>query len=385
MISDIDSLTAPVAEAARRPLPMSRRQFLGATALAAAALLAACGGSVAPASSGAPAASAGAKSPASAVPKPAASSRANLTAGEGKPEKTSLKLGVPVPATSFLPVYIGGDRTYKEQGLDVQTLSFQGDAQVAQALAGDSTDFNVASLNGLINMINSGQPVIGFYAGFYQSDFAWLAISSVKTWADLKGKSMGVSTFGSLTDFLSRYVLKKHGLEPEKDVQIVQAGGTPTAYQALKSGKLASAIISPPFKWQGQDEGMTLLGNEDKEVAPEWPKHIFLSKTKFLDQYPNTVKAILRAHVSAIRLAKADRNYALDIMIKELKYERAYAERAYDEVMPGFDERGALPTKSMPVFWDLAVQSGDVKEPWPESKLLDRRFIDTFASWAPKT
>jgi len=53
--------------------------------------------------------------------------------------------------------------------------------------------------------------------------------------------------------------------------------------------------------------------------------------------------------------------------------------------MPGFDERGALPTKFMPVFWDLAVQSGDVKEPWPESKLLDRRFIDTFDSWAPKS
>jgi NitT/TauT family transport system substrate-binding protein len=290
-----------------------------------------------------------------------------------------------VDATSFLPVYLAAEHTYQEEGLKVDVLGFRGDAEVAQALAADSVDFDVASLNGLINMTTAGQPVKGFYAGFYQADFAWLALPSIKTWSDLKGKSAGISTYGALTDVLTRYVLKKHGLEPEKDVHMVQAGGTPQAFQAMKSGKLDSAIISPPYKWQGVDEGMTLLGNEDQEVAPEWPKHIFITKTKFLDDNPNTITALLRGHVAAVQLARRDKAAAVKGMMDRLKYTEAYASRGYDEVMPGFNERGTLPDKpAMSVFWDITMQVGDVTEPWPDAKLLDPRYVDTFDQWAPQ-
>jgi NitT/TauT family transport system substrate-binding protein len=301
----------------------------------------------------------------------------------GKLEKPNLKIGLPVEATSFLPVYVAQAKTWAPQGLDVQLLSFRGDAEVAQALAGDSTDINVASPNGLINMINAGQPVIGFYAGFWQSDFAWLGAPSVKRWEDLKGKTVGVSTFGSLTDALTRYALRKHKLEPEKDVQIVQAGGTPSAYQALKAGRISAAILSPPFKWQGPEEGLNVLGTESKDVAPQWPKHVFLTKTKFLRENPNTIAAVLRAHVAAIRLAKAQRDVAVGVMVDRLKYQKQWAERAYDDVINDFNERGTLPDKYMPVFWQITMSLGDVKEPWPDSKLLDRHYIDTFKQWAP--
>lgn len=302
----------------------------------------------------------------------------------GKPEKTSLKLGLPVEATTFLPVYVAAARTWKAQGLDIQILSFRGDAEVAQALAGDSVDFNLASTNGLINMINAGQPVIGFYAGFYQSDFSWISQPSIKTWADLRGKTAGVSTFGSLTDALTRYVLRKHKLEPERDVQIVQAGGSPSAYQAVKAGRLGTAILSAPFKWEGPDDGLTTLGTEAREVAPQWPKHIFLAKTAFINANPNTLAAVLRAHVAAIRLARAERPLAVQVMMDRLKYTQTWAERAYDDVIGGYNERGTLPDRYMPVFWEIAKENGDVKSPWPDAKLLDRRFVDSFAQWAPR-
>lgn len=300
-----------------------------------------------------------------------------------KPEKTSLKIGIPVPATSLLPVYMAAAHTWKEYGFENQVFTFRGDAEVAQALAGDSVDINVASTNGLINMISAGQPVIAFYAGFTMADFWWLSAPTVKTWTDLRGKSVGVSTFGSLTDALTRFALRRHKLEPEKDVQIVQAGGTPSAYQALKSGRIAAAILSPPFKWQGLDEGLNLLGTQAKDVCAQWPKHVILTKTKFLAENPNTVLAFLQAHVAAIRLAKANRESAVAVMIDQLKYTKPWAERAYDDVINGFNERGTFPEKYMPVFWDIAVQNGDVKTPWPDSKLLDPRYINSFAKWAP--
>ena len=180
----------------------------------------------------------------------------------GPIEKPRLTLGIPLDAASFTPVYVAAARTWKPQGLDIELISFRGDAEVAQALAGDSIDLSLQSLDGLINLINAGQPVRGFYAGFYQSDFAWLAQPKIKQWKDLKGGTAGVSTYGSLTDQLTRYILRRNGLEPEKDVQIVQAGTTASMLQALKAGRLSLGILSPPFKWMAQEAGFTWLGTQ---------------------------------------------------------------------------------------------------------------------------
>jgi len=308
--------------------------------------------------------------------------RAN--AALGKIEKPKLTLGLAVPAASFLPVYVAAARTWKPEGLDVEIVSFRGDAEVSQAMAGGSLDLSLQSLDGLVNLITSSQPVKGFYAGFHQADFAWLAQASVKTWSDLKGGTIGVSTFGSLTDQLTRYVLKKHGLRPETDVSVVQAGPSATSIQLLRSGRLLAAIQSAPTKWVAEDLGLTVLGTQDREIAPQWPKHSFVARTAFLDQNPNTMQAFLRAHVAAIRLARADKELAVKVLVDQVKYQPAYAARAYAENMPGFDERGRLPDeKVMEIFWSISIAGGSVREAIPIARLMDTRFIDTFADWAP--
>jgi NitT/TauT family transport system substrate-binding protein len=305
-------------------------------------------------------------------------------AAGGPVEKPKLTLGLAVPAASFLPVYVAAARTWKPEGLEVEIVSFRGDAEVSQAMAGGSLDLSLQSLDGLVNLVTSNQPVKGFYAGFHQADFAWLAQPSVKTWNDLKGGTIGVSTFGSLTDQLTRYVLKKHGLKPETDVSVVQAGPSATSIQLLRSGRLLAAIQSAPTKWVAEDLGLTVLGTQEKEIAPQWPKHTFVAPTKFLDENPETIRAFLRAHVAAIRLARADRALAVKVLVDQVKYQPSYAARAYDENLPAFDERGRLPDdKYMDIFWSIVIAAGTATEPWPAARLMDERFIGTFAQWAP--
>ena len=304
-----------------------------------------------------------------------------LAAPLGPLEQPRLTLGIPLDAASFTPVYVAAARTWKPQGLAIELTSFRGDAEVAQALAGNSIDISLQSLDGLINLINSGQGVQGFYAGFHQSDFAWYAQSRIRQWRDLKGGTAGVSTYGSLTDQLTRYMLKRNGLEPEKDVQIVQVGTTASMLQALKAGRLALAILSPPFKWMAQDAGFSELGRQT-DIAPQWPKHAYLAKTKFINDNPNTLRAFLRAHVAALRLARAEPAMTVDILIERLKWTKDYAQRAYEEVMPAYDERGRLPDAHMDVFWSIEIAGGAVTQAWPDAKLIDDRFIKSFAEWA---
>ncbi len=90
----------------------------------------------------------------------------------------------------------------------MSALGFRGDTEVAQALAGNSIDIALASSSGLLNLVTANQGVIGFYGGFNQADFSWLAQPAIKSWRDMKGKTLGVATFGSLTDLITRYVLR---------------------------------------------------------------------------------------------------------------------------------------------------------------------------------
>ena len=303
--------------------------------------------------------------------------------GPLKPEKPSLKVGLPVNATSFLPAYVVKKFTGKEEGLEIELVVFRGDAGVTQALASNSIDIGLASLNGLINLITAGHKAKGFYAGFWQADFEFLARPEIKSWADAKGKSFGMTTPGSLTDHLTRYVLQKHGLTPDRDAKVVPIGPTAQALQAMQSGQLDAGIMSPPFKWQGVDMGLTSLGTQRAEVAEKWPKHVYYAQESFIAQHPNTLRALLRAHVRAIRRAKANPAETIQVLSEAVKFDPKFGKRAYDDVIEDFDERGRLPEPYMPVFWEIAKRTGDVSEPWLKEKFLDSRFIDTFEQWKP--
>lgn len=300
----------------------------------------------------------------------------------GAPETKKLRVGIPVAGTSFLPVYVAAERTWKDNGLDVELVSFRGDAEVAQALAGGSVDVSCQSLDGIINLIEAGQKVIAFFAGFYQADFAWAARPEIRSWSDLRGKLLGVSTYGSLTDQLTRYVLIKHGLDPVKDVKITQSGPAQSRMQALRSGRLDCSILSPPDKWVAEEAGLTMLGTQVGEVAPEWPKHAWAAPIDFINRNPNTLKALLRGHVQAIRHARADRDNAIAVLLKHIKFQPKYGDMAYREVIDGYNERGELPARSMSVYWKILLEGGTVKSVMPDERLIDDRFIKSFAEWS---
>jgi NitT/TauT family transport system substrate-binding protein len=319
----------------------------------------------------------------------AAAAAAVVTTGRanaaGKPEKPSLRLGIPVDSAFFLPIYLAKEKTWAPEGLNVELFAFAGDSQVSQALAGDSIDVMCASIPGLITMITADQPVTGFYAGLNYAGFTWMAQPGIKKWSDLKGKSVGIATFGSLNDSLTRYALVRHGLTPERDVNMLQVGNAANSFQGLVGGRLDATILSAPYTWNAQAAGMTTLGTQASEVAPMWPAQCFSAKKTFINENPNTIVAILRAHVSAIRLARADRATAAKVLVDRLKVTEGDATRAIGENLKWYDERGKLPEERyLKVFWTIESAAGLAKTPLPPSRYLDTKYIDSFDTWAPR-
>ena len=140
---------------------------------------------------------------------------------------------------------------FKAEGLEVdiiQALSTVCLAGVASNTIDYATSWEmVAPLRGL--------PVRGVMVMHNGSDYGLMARKEVKGFSDLKGKSVGVSRFGSGADIVARFILEKQGLVPEKDVKMAPLGSMEARVTSLEQGLVAAAIVSMPFTFELENKG----------------------------------------------------------------------------------------------------------------------------------
>ena len=150
-----------------------------------------------------------------------------VRAQAAKPETADVTIGLSVNDSTFLPIYLAETAGfYKDEGLKVKVLAFRGGSDLTRALVAGSVQVAVAAPTSVLAAINAGEKVKVFYGGFNQAPFFWYAAPSIKTMADVKGKRLGITRFGSSTDALTRFALVAAKLDPNKDVRIIQGGGS---------------------------------------------------------------------------------------------------------------------------------------------------------------
>jgi len=281
-------------------------------------------------------------------------------------EKTHIIIGLAVPGATYLPLYVAADEgTFAKQGLNVDLVEFRGGSDLIKAVVSNSVDVGVVSLAEITSGIDAGQPLKAFYAGFNIPDFDWYGPISIKTLADAKGKRIGITQYGSSTDFITRYALTVNGLDPARDVQIIQAGPPATRLAAMQAGQLDVAIFSTPEKFLAEERGYKRIYSQ-KQLSDDYPQHLIFATESFLNTHPNTIKALLRGHTAAVRLAKQDKQRAEQSLIKHLQIDPKYVERTYTEVIDHIYEDGRLPDeKSLQIFFDMGIKAGRYKERWP--------------------
>ena len=297
-------------------------------------------------------------------------------------EKTHITVGLAVPGATYLPLYVAVDEgTFAKQGLQADIVEFRGGSDLIKAVVSSSVDVGVVSLAEITSGIDAGQPLKAFYAGFNIPDFDWYGATSIKTLADAKGKRVGITQYGSSTDFITRYALTVNGLDPVKDVRIIQAGPPATRLAAMQAGQLDIAIFSTPEKFLAEERGYKLIYSQ-KQLSDDYPQHLIFATESFLNSHPNTVKALLRGHTLAVHLAKQDKRRAEQALIKHLQIDPKYVERTYSEVIDHLYEDGRLPNeKSLDVFFDMGIKAGRYKERWPLTRFWVPMYVDSYSQW----
>src|SRR5262245_8266597 len=315
---------------------------------------------------------------------PACGQKSAAPAAANGVEQPRIKVGIISVTATYVPLYLAiDDGLFAKEGLQVDLLPFRGGSDLIKAVVAGSADVGVVSLAEVCSGIAAGLPLKAFYGGFNVPAFDGYAVRSIHSLAEARGKRFGVTQYGSSTDFLTRYALAANGLDPAKDVQIVQGGDSPTRLAAMQAGQIDVNIFAAPDSFVAAERGYTRILRQ-KDLAPDYPYHVFGAMEPFIASHPNTIRALLRGFVLGLREAKRDKARAIDALHSRIQMDPKYAGPTYDDLIDYLFEDGRLPTeKGLEAFFAMGIKAGRFTEPWPRERYWTGTFADTYAQWKP--
>src|SRR5262245_14031636 len=198
------------------------------------------------------------------------------------------------------PFWVMKDAGYfKQEGLDADLIYIATSSTMAQAMLAGEVLISTTNSQAIVDTGLQGGDLVSVGAMVNFVALYVIAAPEIKSVADLKGKPVGVSRFGATTDFGIQMFLRKYGLEPIRDVPILQIGGLPELAAALSKKSIYAAAMSYPMGLVAQQAGMKMLANLAKEEIPF--VHQGLTTTgKFMRERRAQVKAFVRAYGKAV-------------------------------------------------------------------------------------
>ncbi|HEX9443158.1 MAG TPA: ABC transporter substrate-binding protein [Candidatus Binatia bacterium] len=234
--------------------------------------------------------------------------------------KSLKKIHVGVPAVSMgnMIVFFAKEaKLFEKHGLDAEVVVMQGSGIAARALVGGSVEISPIATPTVMNAVLAGSDMVILahtMPGVVQS---LMVRPEIRQAEDLKGQTIGVTTFGSLTDFLVRYLAQRKGLNPDKDFALLQIGADNERLIALRQGKIQGATLSHPAYILAARAGFTPLWDFFKEVDYPWSE--IASRRAIIQQDRDLVMRYMRAHLEGIALFKKDPELAKKAIKKMLR------------------------------------------------------------------
>jgi NitT/TauT family transport system substrate-binding protein len=222
------------------------------------------------------------------------------TAALPAPEKKTLKIGLSTggEASQYAEYLASQLDYYKKYGFDnVEVSGLQGDAKVAQALVAGGLDFGVLGVATVISSQTTDTPLkVVSVNGVTLTDML-VCQPSIKSAADVKGKTVAVSTFGGTSHGSVLIMLSQLGLT-DKDVTITQVGNQDARLAAVKAGSVGCAPIDLAQKDPVTAAGLSII-TDNKSSGKQWGRSALAATADFVSKNPNTVLDVVAAALAA--------------------------------------------------------------------------------------
>lgn len=266
-------------------------------------------------------------------------------------------------------------KVFEKYGIDSHLVLIASGSLMVQAMLGGDVPFAAAAGSAAVDASLGGADITMLGTMVKVPAFYIMALPEVKAVEDLRGKTVGVTRFGSSSDFTMRYVLRKHGLEPGRDVTLIQTGDLFGAAAMLRTRAIVAAPFSSPTNLRAEEAGARVLLNMGK-AGVYFPHDAFMARRSFVNANEDLVRRLLkgysegvyRLHTDSELSRRAIRKYAraTDPKVVEAVYQYAldYIDKVPYNTRQGVQE----------VLNQIAPRNPKARTASPES-FYDDRFV----------
>lgn len=236
------------------------------------------------------------------------------------------------------PLWIAKEiNLFKKHNLDAQLIYIPGGTIIIQSmLAGEANLANMAPPAAMAAWVR-GADLAVVASGVNRLLETVVTSTQISSPQELKGKRIGISRYGSLTDAALREALRHYNLSPDKDVTIVQAGGEGERLAALTARALDGAMLSGDQRFQAEKLGFHVVIDLSK-LPIEYPNNGIIVRKEFARANRDVVKRFLKAWVEGTKIFKTDREVSLKVLGKYLRTKDAeILAKSYEPYRPVFE------------------------------------------------
>jgi NitT/TauT family transport system substrate-binding protein len=275
--------------------------------------------------------------------------------------------------TSFLIPEIARQRGFfLAEGIEANLIYVRGAIDIKALVTGD-VDYAMAS-GSAISAFVAGIPVRLVLGQVSRAEHVLMAQSKYRQVKDLKGQTIGSLNPGGLVDALLRQILLKNGLDPDRDVVLINLGGTPERYAALKSGTVAATVLGAPHNFRAERDGFRKLA-----VAADYvhvPTSGLTVRSDRIVKQPQQIKKMIRGTLRAMKFMRENRGDTIASIIRELGMDPESATKGYEQIVSIMSEDGHVEPDGVQFLIDLARQSQKINKPLTAAQMIDHSLLE---------
>jgi NitT/TauT family transport system substrate-binding protein len=283
-----------------------------------------------------------------------------------------VRIGISAVSLGFLPTVIAEKKGfYTKYGL-VSEHVLVPCAIATNALLSEDLDYAVCTGPGIAGAIK-GLPIKLVMTTQDKLGYLLLVKPNVQKLTDLRGKTVGISTFGSQLYLTSVTLFRKTGLEPGKDVNLLPAGDNTARIAGMESGKIDAAFVSSPADIFGAKRGYKVL-LWSRDHVPLTQNAIVVTDKK-LKQSPDQVKRTIKGSIDALRFIRDRQEESVEIASKWLKLDAATTRAAFENYLPCYSIDGGLSDQALHDLIQYELDRPALKKDIPLAQVASRGLL----------
>ena len=207
---------------------------------------------------------------------------------------------------------------FRKYGLDVDLVLIRATPIVTAAMVAGEAPIGQLAGSGPVSAALQGADSVYFATLVNLIPQSFVVTPDINKPEDLKGKRFGVSRFGAISDLVVRKYLRRFGIEPERDAQIIQIGGIPELLAAMKAGAISGAPISPPVLGAAKKAGFKELVDFET-LNFKYPATGLATTRSFIQRQRSTVLNFLRGEIEGVHAIRKQKEFSINVLKKYIR------------------------------------------------------------------